>query len=374
MKKIIYLTYNDAPSGIYAGQVIDVCRYWKETFNYEVLLVAFISIRSFSENKKKITAAFPDAVVLPMAPKARNWKLNRFLLGRIVRKNNPGIIVGRGPFATALAFRFRTGRKICFDGRGAYMAELNEYNVVPDEKVKQEIASLEKKVVLESDFRLAVSEALVSYWKNNFGYAGEKHIVVPCTLNSRSHHAFPPEETIRAARQKRGFSEDDIVIVYSGSGAGWQSLQQLGEKLEPLFRANEKLKLLLLLRTIPAGFSLAAAFPDRVQCDWLPAEEVIAVMAACDYGWLVRENSVTNHVASPVKFAEYLSAGLRVIISPELGDYPAFVAEHNAGICLGEKMPTLSSAGYTEKARLHALAAAFFTKEKYRDDYLRLLA
>jgi hypothetical protein len=373
LKKVIYLTFNDAPSGIYSGQVIDVCRYWKE-LGFDVTLVAFISIRGFSANKQKIVSAFPGAVVLPMIPRARNWKLNRFRLGLLLKKLSPAVIVGRGPFATALALYFREGKRICFDGRGAYVAELQEYNVVPDEKVKNEIAALEKRVVFEADFRLAVSEALVRYWKTQFGYTGDKHVVIPCTLNSRSVAASKSAADPLAARKRFGFSADDVVIVYSGSGAGWQSLQILDESLLPLFREDKGLKLLLLLKDIPSTFQLKTQFPERVKTSWLKPEEVIPVMSACDYGWLVRENTVTNQVASPVKFAEYLSAGLRVIISPGLGDYPQFIAEHDAGILWNGSTTKLPPVSPDEKTKLSVLAAFHFVKEIYKEQYLRLLA
>lgn len=372
MKKIAYLTFNDAPSGIYAGQVTDVCLYWKE-LGFDVQLIAFISIRGFSENKKKIQNAFPGAKVLPMFPKAGNWKRNRFLLGRALRKINPQVIVCRGPFASALAFEFRQGRKICFDGRGAYTAELNEYNVIPDEKVKSEIAALEKRVVLESDFRLAVSEKLVQYWKNQFGYSGSQHVVIPCTLNSRSLNELKTAKG-QNIRSEYGFTNEDIVIVYSGSGAGWQSLQSLDDSLYESFRGNEKLNLLLLLKEIPAGFKLKQDFPERVKQTWLQAEKVLSVMAACDYGWLVREDSVTNQVASPVKFAEYISAGLKVILSKGLGDYPEFVKQHHAGIIFPDEKMELVPVVAEEKKRIAALALSFFVKEKYREEYLKLLA
>lgn len=373
MKKILYLSFNDAPTGIYSGQVTDVCRYWKEELGFDVSLVAFISLRGFSENKKKIRQSFPGAIVLPMFPKARNWKRNRFLLGRAIRRIDPRVIVCRGPFATLLAMEFRQGRKICFDGRGAYVAELNEYNVIPDENLKKEIALIEKKAVLESDFRLAVSSRLVDYWKREFGYAGMEHVIIPCTLNSRSVKELDPSGRMRN-REKFGYGQGEIVIVYSGSLAGWQSLEALDTALIPAFHSDQRLRLLLLLKNIPHGFRLQQEFPDRVKQTWLSAEDVPGTMQACDYGWLVREESVTNEVASPVKFAEYISAGLPVIISPGLGDYPGFVKEHRCGIVYAGEALHPEIVSPAEKERIAALAGNWFVKEKYREAYLKLLA
>lgn len=374
MKKVVYLTFNDAPSGIYAGQVIDVCRYWKEELKFDVQLIAFISLRGFGTNKKRLKKEFPGAIVLPMVPKARNWKLNKFLLGQFIRKIDPAVIVGRGAFATALAFNFRKNRKVCFDGRGAYYAELNEYNVVPDEKVKREIQSLERNVVLESDFRVAVSQQLVEYWKENFNYSGGKHVVIPCTLNSGGAQTGTLTEQAMI-REKFGYDPTDVIIVYSGSAAGWQSLKMLDDALLPAFKLVGNLKLLLLVHDVPEDFQLMKLYPARVKKAWLKPEEVMKTIVCCDYGWLVREKSETNRVASPVKFAEYLAAGLHVIISPGLGDYPGFVTQHNAGfVWEGNTALMFSPVAPDEKKRMTALARQFFTKEVYKDQYLRLLA
>lgn len=364
MKKVIYLTFNDAPSGIFSGQVIDVCRFLKKECNADVTLIAFISLRNFSENKIKIQSDFPGAIVLRMFPKMRNWKLNKFFLKKYIRKINPHTIIARGPFAANLALNFKEGRKICFDGRGAYVPELTEYNVVPDENVKKEIENVERKAILNSDFRIAVSNALVAYWKRTYQYSGNAHVVIPCTLNSAS---IPRLQ--EAAEQNK----EEITIAYSGSNAGWQSLNDLSEKLLPVFRENNSLKLLLLLKNVPENFALKNEFPDRVKSTWVAPEKVTGILSSCDYGWLVREKSITNEVASPVKFAEYLAAGLPVIISEGLGDYTEFVRANNCGIIWNGAGNKFHKTSPEEKKCLHQLALDHFTKEKFKEAYLSIL-
>jgi glycosyltransferase involved in cell wall biosynthesis len=374
LRPVVYLTFNDAPSGIYAGQVIDVCKFLAKIGRRKIVLIAFISIRNFSENKLKIKAQFPDAIVLRMFPKMRNWKLNRFFLKKYIRRINPEVIIARGPFAANLALNFKEGRKICFDGRGAYVPELIEYNVVPDEKIKNEIGEIERKAIHETDFRIAVSNALVNYWKEQFQYSGAQHVVIPCTLNSNSFHAAGITD-IDKSRKELDLLKQDRVIVYSGSNAGWQSLEDLSVKLTPLFRANSDMKLVLMLKIIPASFSMLKEFPGRVKQKWTNPEQVAEVLSACDYGWLVREKSVTNQVASPVKFAEYLAAGLSVIISPELGDYTDFVNANACGIVWkeGNAITDLPEIPLAEKTRFRELATNNFSKESFIDQYLDIL-
>ncbi len=365
MKKVLYLTYNDYPSGIYSGQVIDVCRFWKEELNADVSLVAFISIRGFKTNKQKIIQQFPNAYVLPMFPKAANWKLNRFLLRWYIEKIDPHVIVARGPFATLLALNVRKGKKVCFDARGAYTAEIREYNVIPDEKIKTEIEELEKQAVLNSDFRLAVSEHLVEYWRRTFRYTSANHVVIPCTLNSKS---FSESNELHTE------ITDTVTLVYSGGAADWQSFAALDTAMYKLLAAQKNLDVILLAKDLPAEMKIIKDFSNRVKNFWLKPDEVKNVLESCDYGWLVREKSVTNAVASPVKFAEYLASGLKVIISEELGDYSEFVKQNDAGIIYSAAdNRSLEKVTQQEKERMMLLAKKQFMKQNYISHYKKLL-
>lgn len=115
-------------------------------------------------------------------------------------------------------------------------------------------------------------------------------------------------------------------------------------------------------------------FPDQVSNKWLKHHEVQKVLAACDYGILFRENSVTNQVASPTKFAEYLSAGLPVIISENLGDYTEFVLAEKCGMVVSENDEIILTQQTTEeKQRMIQLAIRHFTKQANRKNYETLL-
>src|ERR1043165_2966039 len=127
---MIYLTYNDQPSGIYISQVIDVCKFVNKEFHCDIKLVAFISIRDFISNRKKIKEHLSSAIVLPMYPKNRNWKMNTFILQILFLFIGKQNIWSRGVFATNIALILKKKRwvdKIIFDSRGAYKAEFEEY-------------------------------------------------------------------------------------------------------------------------------------------------------------------------------------------------------------------------------------------------------
>lgn len=376
---MIYLTYNDAPSGIYSSQVIDVCNFLNTKLNAKIRLVSIISLRGFGANRKKIKAEMPDAIVLPMFPGVHNWSLNVFRLFFLFMTLGRQSVIARGPFAASMAIKLKkmkVVRQVCFDGRGAYDAEFNEYDVAGNPQLNKEIFALEKNAVLNADFRIAISRKLVSYWSAKFGYAGNTHVVIPCTVSSQLFNTLIDENRISVQKAALGFSDEDVVLVYSGSSAGWQSLKLADEFLVVQMRNNPRIKALFLTDKLPDNMKVMEEFLNRVSVRWLQNDQVPGFLRCCDYGLLLREGSVTNSVSSPVKFAEYLAAGLRVIISEGIGDYPEFIKEHKLGMVIGpvqEKFVLEKVSGEGKKG-ITTIATKYFTKDSHTSEYAKVLS
>lgn len=366
---ILYFTYNDQPSGVYWSQVTDVVAYLNTLGKGRVRLVALVSLHGFRATRSAIRAHSPDAIVLPMVPRMKRWRMNTAVLALVCRWLRPKAIICRGVMTTWMALRMRDKgltKRVCFDGRGAYAAEWEEYRIIDDQALIHQFAPLEREAVQRSDFRIAVSEALVGYWQERYAYAGREHVVIPCTLADE------------AVRQQAGPSDHadhgPVKLVYAGSSAGWQSFALLRDLLMPLLAQDPRVQVLFLTKRDASITALEEAFPGRVSCAWLSPKEVGAVLAEQDLGILLREDTMTNRVSSPTKFAEYLAAGLPVLISPHIGDFSAFVRQHNAGVVVGPSgAPPLTPTSATEKARLNELARQRFTKPAHRPSYERLL-
>jgi len=363
---MLYVTLGDQPSGVYQGQVIDVCHSLNQNFNAELRLVAFISIRDFSVNKSKIKSSYPGGIVLPMFPKLKNWQLNSITLALICLVTGERVAICRNVLAANIALSLRKIgllKKVCYDGRGAIAAEWEEYQVVEEEALKKGISKYEKAAVLASDARIAVSSQLVTYWQNRYGYNLKAHVVIPCTLSSHFKITLPAVAEIAQLKKNLGYKNDDIILVYSGSTAGWQSFTLLRDFLKPLLASSLSVKVLFLSKEDNNNIALKEDFKEQVAIKWLKPDEVNKYLTVGDYGILIRENTLTNRVASPTKFAEYLVSGLSVIISPELGDYTQFVIDKNCGIVLTESSAaTLKPLAYEERARLNNLAKQHFLK------------
>lgn len=370
-----YITYNDAPSGIYSSQVIDVVKYYNEHLNENVKLISFISIRSFFKNRKKIKSEFSTAIVLPMFPKQSNWKSNLFLLNVLCFIYKPYTLIGRSVLATQLALLVKQKhncKKVVYDGRGAITDEWKEYQVVTNEQLLNEIEYLEKEVVLESDFRIAISNALVNYWQINFNYQKHDHVVIPCTLNKVFEKVNITSQSIQTSRELIGINNNDVLFVYSGSVAGWQSFDLLYRFIKPILKHNLNYKV-LFLSTMDSNINkLIDEFKEQIICKVVSPDLVPQYLLGADYGLLIREETTTNLVASPVKFAEYLACGLNVIISDKLGDYSKFVLDNNCGE-LFEHFAGTIRASLEKKTKNNELALSIFTKNKFKKEYIQVL-
>lgn len=368
----IYLTYNDTPSGIFSSQVIDLVKFLNSELNFTVKLVSFISVRGFCENRKLIKNELSDSIVLPMFPGVNNWKMNTFLFSLICFFLKPETIIGRSVLATQLALKQNKRAKIIYDGRGAITEEWHEYNVITDRGMLNEIESLEKECVLKSDFRMAVSNQLLDLWKVKYTYSESKHVVIPCTLNSLFENMTITQEIIFEKRKALGYAIEDVIFVYSGSLAGWQSIKLMIDFVKNILHKSNTHKMLFLSNLNQEIKFLQIEFPNQVQCLKLNPIEVPPILVACDYGLLLREKSLTNQVASPVKFAEYLACGLQVIISNKLGDYSDFVKINKCGFNMTDFNINHFQATLS-KEEIKKIAIDNFSKKSYTESYKKII-
>jgi hypothetical protein len=135
------------------------------------------------------------------------WRFSRFILFFLIYKSK--IVFCRGIFSANIALISKRKKcKIIYDGRGAISAEQNEYGVYNGTGLESIIFKLEKNAVLNSNYRIAVSEKLLEYWKNNYQYIGENHIVIPSCSNFEFDSSYI---------DKKYLISEEIIIVFSGA-------------------------------------------------------------------------------------------------------------------------------------------------------------
>lgn len=144
------------------------------------------------------------------------------------------------------------------------------------------------------------------------------------------------EETRSARRAELGYNAEDIVFVYSGGMAHYQMILEMLALWRGVFPLNEHIKFLLMINSDPPSLERSAGslddFGSRLKLLNLPRSQVFATLSAVDIGFLLREDRTLNATASPVKFAEYLAAGLAVVSSPGVGDLSERINKQQLGV------------------------------------------
>ncbi len=361
MKNIDYITFNDVYSGIYQSQVIDVVEHLNTDLDQDVRLVAFVPLRLWNAQRKLIKSKLKKAKVYPIPGGLKDWARAKKILKIITKSTNA---ICRGP----LAFSVAHGQyeKCVYDGRAAVSAEVKEYNVTGNDLLDKVLITEELNAVKKADFRIAVSQKLVEFWVDNLKVPIpiNSYSVIPCTISSLAKIEPSSNDII-----------ENVKLVYAGGTGAWQSFDTVTELLDKALRVQSNLEVLFLSKPHKSIEALIQKFPDRVKCKWVAHHEVFGLLQSCDYGILIRDQKITNKVASPVKFAEYLNAGLKVLISEGLGDFTAFTKVNQAGVVVKHELPILEKVSAIEKIKMQNLSKSHFTKssDAVREGYLRLI-
>ena len=377
---MIYLTWGIGFNGIFSSQVVGVCKYLSKIKGKSITLVSFVPYPGYWETRRRIKKSYLNSIIIPMIPSRNHWwPIFSMLIIPIVFFYGRKRLITRGVIANQIALMLRRigiTKSVVYDGRGALKAEWTEYDIVRDDRLVSKIGRWESEAVNKSDFQLAVSNKLVKYWEDEFNYKGkqsEDYVVVPCTVNADVFQ----KDLLKSneLRLKYNYSEDDVILVYSGSAESWQSFTLIDDFLKEVLSNNDKIKVLFMAKIDLDSLGIYNSFKDRIRKMWVDSSEVSKVLSICDYGLLIRENTVTNQVASPTKFAEYLASGLKVIISNNVGDFSQVVFEQGLGIVLNSRNESLvfERPNTLEKERIINFSRSNFQKPNFNKEYKLLI-
>ena len=193
---------------------------------------------------------------------------------------------------------------------------------------------MERDAGRDSHAMICVSEAMKRYVTTEWSISPDKVRVVPCCTDTEAgERALRGREAMRASL---GLG-DKFVVTYTGSTATYQKPMgslAVFRKISHLRPNAHFLGITTQPRRLEEAAEQAGVKKDQRTIVSLPHLEVPAYLAAADVGLLIRESSLVNQVASPVKFAEYLSCGVPLIVSEGIGDYSNMVKAMRLGCVL----------------------------------------
>ena len=185
------------------------------------------------------------------------------------------------------------------------------------------------------DRLLCVSNALADWIRRKTGRSVDA--VVPACLDT---NRFGLENEDRVSlRKSLGWSADQTIFLYAGGIQKWQRIDDTIRLFKYLAEQSPDYRFAFVVREpeeVQKRFSSHGFDADKAICRSLPPQDVPQWLNAADVGVILRHDHPVNNVSSPIKLAEYLSAGLRVILTDSIGDISGLVKEHNFGWLVNE--------------------------------------
>jgi glycosyltransferase involved in cell wall biosynthesis len=196
------------------------------------------------------------------------------------------------------------------------------------------LEGFERLALITPDLNLFVSNAMAAHYAAKYELPPYDYRVLPCCVEDRFFVAGSPPEQLKLPSERP-------MLGYAGSLAVWQCGSEMLALFAQLQRRDPSLFFLLLTpereQETARLAAAAAGIPGDALCIAEVAHDQIpACLSRLDLGLLLRRSDPVNQVASPTKFAEYLAAGVPVLMTESIGDYSAACQTENLGLVIAE--------------------------------------
>lgn len=316
------------------------------------VLLGFEAIRSLSKSQarkkavERIRSLGAVPLLVPVLPVRMpfSYRLNGLWTALVVwivcRVYAIGIVHAQShaaALAAARALARDRSRRMIFDVHGVDIEERQLYGDLDAKSGEYRLRKHNERIAADrADVIITVSQDLERYVEGILvegRHPSRKRFeIIPCVL---SFSASPADvATVREkARERLGLSTRPCVL-YLGGSSGWQLPGETVAAFAALRRTTPSAFLLILTGDVESFRTLCreAGIPeDDFAITSCPHREVATVACAADAALLLREDNLVNRVASPTKFAEYLSMGIPVVITDVLGDFARIVGDFDVG-------------------------------------------
>ncbi len=224
-----------------------------------------------------------------------------------------------------------SGAKLVYSVRGADVAEALMTIGFRSLLIAANRALQVRRAIRLADHVNAVSKTMSDWLYDKYR---RKSSILPCCVAESS---FVNENSISEHEHK--------TIVYSGGLSKWQKIDSIIVLMKKMSELDADIRFLFLTKDIDQLECKCAqhGFPkDRWRAKSCRPSDVVGELAKADCGIILRDDTIVNRVASPIKVGEYLAAGLGVIASPNIGDVGKDLANQDFA-CLVDNMMSVGN-------------------------------
>ena len=196
--------------------------------------------------------------------------------------------------------------------------------------------------------------------------------VIPCAVPSGLISFSSELRTLK--RAELGYLEEDVVLLYSGGMAKYQSFKEYVALVKKMAEHNTHIKFLVVTHEPQKALRELQELPaDLFQLTSANIQDMNSFYCAADYGMLIRKNNLLNNVASPTKFAEYCLAGLPIIMNDSVHQAWEYAKEIGNLVNVEELSETaLYASSAKERRKIAQLANNKLSRSVLLERYLQL--
>lgn len=330
--RVFYLSYDGAQEPLGQSQILPYLQ--RLAGAYEITLISFEKSEPAPAVSRQMSRAGIEWRPLryhrrpPVLSTAFDVLNGTRAMIRAARRGRPAIVHVRSyvPALIALLARARTGGKLLFDIRGFWADERVEGGLWPRGGLLYRIAKRwERRFFAEADAIVTLTEASVPQIRR---WTSGRHLpieVIPTCVEVERFVTRPSRPGGPHA-------------LWCGSISTWYRF----DLAAPLASALS-LPLTVLTREPHPARERLADYPATVRT--VPPENVAQELFAGDVGLCLIAPSFSKTASAPTRFAEYLAAGMPVVVTAGIGDLNEIVERDRVGVVLrGEDRAALQAA------------------------------
>lgn len=169
--------------------------------------------------------------------------------------------------------------------------------------------AIEKWALKKAAFVFFVSDAMKEFYEKKYSLNFDgRYYMMPCANEKLHETSFLTEGKYT-----------DNVFCYAGGTSVWQCFEQTIALYKKLEEKHPNTKLLLLVKDRETALKYIEKYHvHNYEINFVPVSELPEVLKNVKFGFVLREASPVNYVATPTKVLTYLANGLIPIYSSSL--------------------------------------------------------
>jgi len=248
-------------------------------------------------------------------------------------KRQKRIFVNRGyvPGLVGYWMKILFNNEFVFDPRSLYIYEhIGANNIIKDSICYKYWKWLEKRVSRKSKNIVCVSKAMSDYFSNINYKCYDKNIRIPCI--AEPVNSVLDLNNYLEIRNKYNYKESDIVVAYYGSlNYGWNNLLLYMNYFKKLNTLGYKI--LILSQDASTLRNTELSYIENLSIyggDTREAQsQALELLQVADYGIILMKNSPDWETRLSVKFTQYTSFGIPVIVNKYVGEASRLIKKYD---------------------------------------------